>query len=84
MDHLRNSYAIDRRAEWSIWMVYSKVEMPQQPTRNETKDSSYHGLRGKVPVLRKITEDVSLLPLFNFVQCLITQIFNCTLVLGSS
>ncbi|GKB98604.1 FAM135B-like protein [Tanacetum coccineum] len=59
MDHLRNSYAIDRRAEWSIWMVYSKVEMPQQPTRNEIEDSSYHGLRGKVPVLRKITEDPS-------------------------
>nr|GEY79086.1 hypothetical protein [Tanacetum cinerariifolium] len=49
MDHLRNSYAIDRRAEWSIWMVYSKVEMPQQPTRNEIEDSLYHGLCSKSP-----------------------------------
>lgn len=64
LDHLRNSWAVDRRAEWSIWMVYSKVEMPQQSTRNEFDDSSYHRLRAKVPVHRKITEDVSLLLFF--------------------
>lgn len=58
LDHLRNSWALDRRAEWSIWMVYSKVEMPHQSTQSEI-DASYHGLRGKVPVLRKITEDPS-------------------------
>ncbi|KAK1426355.1 hypothetical protein QVD17_15026 [Tagetes erecta] len=59
LDHLRNSWAIDRRAEWSIWMVYAKVEMPHQSTRSDIDDLSYHGLRGKVPVLRKITEDPS-------------------------
>ncbi|XP_024983059.1 protein FAM135B-like isoform X2 [Cynara cardunculus var. scolymus] len=59
LEHLRNSWAIDRRAEWSIWMVYSKVEMPHQSTRSEIDDSLYHGLRGKLPVLRKITEDSS-------------------------
>ncbi|XP_071721425.1 uncharacterized protein [Rutidosis leptorrhynchoides] len=58
LDYLRNSWAVDRRSEWSIWMVYSKVEMPQQPTRNEF-DDSYHRLRAKVPVHRKITEDPS-------------------------
>ncbi|KVI00394.1 protein of unknown function DUF676, lipase-like protein [Cynara cardunculus var. scolymus] len=49
LEHLRNSWAIDRRAEWSIWMVYSKVEMPHQSTRSEIDDSLYHGLRGKLP-----------------------------------
>ncbi|XP_076886998.1 uncharacterized protein LOC143537009 [Bidens hawaiensis] len=55
LDHLRNAWAIDRKAEWSIWMVYSKVEMPHQST--DIDDSAYHGLRGKVPAHRKITED---------------------------
>lgn len=59
LEHLRNSWAVDRRAEWSIWMVYSKVEMPHQPIRNQVDDSAYHGPRGTVPVLRKITEDPS-------------------------
>lgn len=59
LDHLRNSWAIDRRAEWSIWMVYSKVEMPQQSNQREIDDPAYHSLRGKVPALRKITEDPS-------------------------
>ncbi|MFS7989048.1 putative protein alpha/Beta hydrolase [Helianthus anomalus] len=59
LDHLRNSWAVDRRTEWSIWMVYSKVEMPNQSTLTEIDDSTYHTLRGKVPVPRKITEDPS-------------------------
>ncbi|KAL8196660.1 hypothetical protein R6Q57_024641 [Mikania cordata] len=59
LDHLRNSWAIDRKAEWSIWMVYSKIEMPHQSTLSEIDESLYHGLRGKVSVLRKITEDPS-------------------------
>lgn len=28
LEHLRDIWTKDRRAEWSIWMVYSKVEMP--------------------------------------------------------
>ncbi|XP_031276808.1 protein FAM135B-like isoform X1 [Pistacia vera] len=28
LKYLRDAWAKDRRAEWSIWMVYSKVEMP--------------------------------------------------------
>ncbi|GKB68798.1 FAM135B-like protein [Tanacetum coccineum] len=54
MDHLRNSYAIDRRAEWSIWMVYSKVEMPQQPTETRSERLLVPGLRAKSLYLSKI------------------------------
>ncbi|XP_019092980.1 PREDICTED: protein FAM135B-like isoform X2 [Camelina sativa] len=28
LEYLRDNWTKDRRAEWSIWMVYSKVEMP--------------------------------------------------------
>ncbi|KAF3492892.1 hypothetical protein DY000_02057980 [Brassica cretica] len=28
LEYLRDTWTKDRRAEWSIWMVYSKVEMP--------------------------------------------------------
>ncbi|CAF1924586.1 protein FAM135B isoform X1 [Brassica napus] len=28
LEYLRDTWRRDRRAEWSIWMVYSKVEMP--------------------------------------------------------
>nr|XP_043610497.1 protein FAM135B-like isoform X2 [Erigeron canadensis] len=57
LDHLRNAWSSDRRAEWSIWMVYSKVEMPQPTSRNEIDDIQGH--RAKVPVIRKITDDPS-------------------------
>ncbi|CAN4088192.1 unnamed protein product [Withania somnifera] len=57
MDFLREQWAIDRRAEWSIWMVHSKVEMPHQYISSDIDSSSYHGSRGRAPVLRKITED---------------------------
>lgn len=57
LEYLRDQWAIDRRAEWSIWMVYSKVEMPHQYISSAVDDSSYHRFHGRAPVLRKITED---------------------------
>ncbi|CAI9112471.1 OLC1v1012925C2 [Oldenlandia corymbosa var. corymbosa] len=57
LEYLRDQWAIDRRAEWSIWMVYSKVEMPHQYISSAVDDSTYHANRGRAPVLRKITED---------------------------
>ncbi|CDP14916.1 unnamed protein product [Coffea canephora] len=57
LEHLQDQWAIDRRAEWSIWMVHSKVEMPHQYISSAVDDSSYHGFHGRAPVLRKISED---------------------------
>ncbi|XP_059650912.1 uncharacterized protein LOC132297640 [Cornus florida] len=54
LENLRDAWANDRKAEWSIWMVYSKVEMPHQ--YSGVDDSSYHSVRGKL-LLRKLTED---------------------------
>lgn len=59
LEHLRDHWTIDQRAEWSIWMIYSKVEMPHQYI-SAVDDSSYHGFHRRAPVLRKITEDVIL------------------------
>ncbi|KAI4296291.1 hypothetical protein L6164_036259 [Bauhinia variegata] len=43
MEFLCNTWASDRRAEWSIWMVYSKLEMPHQYTSIGVKGTSLHG-----------------------------------------
>ncbi|KAL7199346.1 hypothetical protein ACSBR2_021602 [Camellia fascicularis] len=56
LEFLRDAWAHDRRAEWSIWMVYSKVEMPHHYISSEV-DDSYYGVRGKPSVLRKLTND---------------------------
>ncbi|KAL2935349.1 hypothetical protein RDABS01_018467 [Bienertia sinuspersici] len=58
MEYLRESWANDRRTEWSIWMVHSKVEMPHHVISSRSEEVSLHGgLRGKVAVLRKLADD---------------------------
>lgn len=42
LEFLRKSWAIDRRTEWSIWMVYSKVAMPHQYMHNKVEGTSLH------------------------------------------
>ncbi|CAO2838493.1 unnamed protein product [Amaranthus hypochondriacus] len=56
-EYLRESWASDRRTEWSIWMVHSKVEMPHHFISSRGDEVSLHsGLRGKV-ALRKLPDD---------------------------
>ncbi|KAG9147797.1 hypothetical protein Leryth_003406 [Lithospermum erythrorhizon] len=57
LEHLRNQWALDRKAEWSIWMVYSKVDMPQQYISSDVNSTVYHGLPGGAPVIKRSTED---------------------------
>ena len=62
LEFLRNSWANDRRTEWSIWMVYSKVEMPHQYMSNGVEGTSlFHGLRGRSLSTRRLTDDVIIL-----------------------
>lgn len=58
LDFLREQWAIDRRAEWSIWMIYSNVEMPHQYISSNVDKSFYLRTRGRARVLKKLTEDV--------------------------
>ncbi|KAL3655328.1 hypothetical protein CASFOL_001114 [Castilleja foliolosa] len=53
LDFLRNQWAVERKAEWSIWMIYTKVEMPHQYISSVVDDSSIRG-RGQ---LRKSSID---------------------------
>ena len=57
LERLHDVWANDRRAEWSIWIVSSKVEMHHQCIGSEVDDSN-NGVLAKTPALQKITEDV--------------------------
>lgn len=64
LEYLRDGWAKDRRAEWSIWMVYSKVEMPhhyinsgsEEPSNLASRRSNVHK---RVSSLWKLADDVS-------------------------
>ncbi|XP_043694472.1 protein FAM135B-like isoform X2 [Telopea speciosissima] len=57
LEFLRDAWANDRRAEWSIWMVYTKVQMPHHYLRSGNDDSSQHSVRGRVSIAKKINDD---------------------------
>ncbi|KAJ8758706.1 hypothetical protein K2173_000427 [Erythroxylum novogranatense] len=59
LEVLRDAWARDRRAEWSIWMVYSKVEMPHQYISSGGDDICNPGVHKRVSVLRKLADDPS-------------------------
>lgn len=56
MGYLRDVWARDRRAEWSIWMVYSKVEMPHHYINSGADESSHRGMHRRVSSLWKIND----------------------------
>ncbi|KAJ4701539.1 hypothetical protein OWV82_024770 [Melia azedarach] len=56
LKYLRDTWAKDRRAEWSIWMVYSKVEMPHHYL-NSGIDESHNGVHKRVSSLLKLNDD---------------------------
>jgi len=59
LEFLRNSWANDRRTECSIWMVYSKVDMPHQYVSNGVEGTSlYRSLRGRSSSTRSSNDDV--------------------------
>ncbi|KAB1212117.1 hypothetical protein CJ030_MR5G011951 [Morella rubra] len=57
LEFLRDAWAKDRRAEWSIWMVYSKVEMPHHYLNSGGVESPHHGAHKRVTSLWKLTDD---------------------------
>ncbi|RDY05361.1 hypothetical protein CR513_10818, partial [Mucuna pruriens] len=58
LEFLRKSWVIDRRTEWSIWMVYSKVAMPHQNMSNGVEGTSLsHGIHRSSISTRRLTED---------------------------
>ncbi|XP_008781421.1 uncharacterized protein LOC103701215 isoform X2 [Phoenix dactylifera] len=57
IEHLFDAWASDRKAEWSIWMVHSKIEVPHRYLRSGEDDSSHHNGLGKVGTPWKYCED---------------------------
>ncbi|THU63504.1 hypothetical protein C4D60_Mb01t16490 [Musa balbisiana] len=57
LEHLHGVWAMDRKAEWSIWMVHSKIEVPHRYLKSGADDSSHHNALGKVVGLRKSNDE---------------------------
>ncbi|XP_022772973.1 protein FAM135B-like isoform X2 [Durio zibethinus] len=57
LEFLRDGWAKDRRAEWSIWMVYSKVEMPHHYINGGFDESSHRFVHKRGSSLWKLTDD---------------------------
>nr|XP_011464776.1 PREDICTED: protein FAM135B-like isoform X1 [Fragaria vesca subsp. vesca] len=57
LEYLHDTWAKDRRAEWSIWMVYSKVEMPHHFLNSGFDESSNSGGHRRTPTLWKLNDD---------------------------
>ncbi|KAK7302470.1 hypothetical protein RJT34_13360 [Clitoria ternatea] len=58
LEFLCNSWVNDRRTEWSIWMIYSKVDIPHQYMNNGVGTMSlYRGIRGRSSSTRRSFDD---------------------------
>ncbi|KAL3023802.1 hypothetical protein AAZX31_04G085400 [Glycine max] len=56
---LRDAWVKDRKAEWSIWMLYSKVEMPHHYINSKSEESSHRGVHRRVSSLWKLPDDTA-------------------------
>ncbi|GMI91049.1 hypothetical protein like AT1G09980 [Hibiscus trionum] len=57
MEVLRDAWAKDRKAEWSIWMVYTKVEMPHHYINRGFAETTRHVLHKRGSSLWKLSDD---------------------------
>ncbi|TKY59556.1 FAM135B protein [Spatholobus suberectus] len=58
LEFLRKTWVIDRRTEWSIWMIYSKVAMPYQNMSNGVEGTSLaHGIHRSSISTRRFPDD---------------------------
>lgn len=63
LEYLRSQWVIDRKSEWSMWIVHTKVKMPEQYVGCWVDESSYHPVHGRPAIPQKITGDVIVPPL---------------------
>lgn len=60
LEHLLGVWSMDRKVDWSVWVVHSKMEVPNHYLRNGSNESSHHNITGKVAV-RKANDEVFVL-----------------------
>ncbi|XP_042427515.1 protein FAM135B-like isoform X1 [Zingiber officinale] len=56
LEHLLGVWSMDRKVDWSVWVVHSKMEVPNHYLRNGSNESSHHNITGKVAV-RKANDE---------------------------
>lgn len=49
LEHLHDTWATGRKAEWSIWMVHLKTQVPHRYLKSGADDSSHHNGPGNGP-----------------------------------
>lgn len=57
LDYLRDIWALDRKSEWSIWTVHSKIEIPHRYLRSTDDESSHRHSLLRVSGSRKFHDD---------------------------
>uniref|UniRef100_A0A0D9XX67 DUF676 domain-containing protein n=1 Tax=Leersia perrieri TaxID=77586 RepID=A0A0D9XX67_9ORYZ len=57
LDYLRDIWALDRKSEWSIWTVHSKIEIPHRYLRSTGDESSHRHSLLRVSGSRKFHDD---------------------------
>ncbi|KAG6401700.1 hypothetical protein SASPL_138564 [Salvia splendens] len=57
LEYLRSQWVIDRKSEWSMWIVHTKVKMPEQYIGCWVDESLYHPVHGRPAIPQKITGD---------------------------
>ncbi|RDY12987.1 hypothetical protein CR513_02150, partial [Mucuna pruriens] len=57
LQFLRDTWAKDRKAEWSIWMVYSNVDLPHHYINSGSDESSHRGVHRRVSSLWKLPDE---------------------------
>ncbi|KAI4339787.1 hypothetical protein MLD38_024690 [Melastoma candidum] len=57
LEYLRDAWGADRRAEWSIWMVYTKIDLPHHYIHSGTDEMSHPSAHRRVSSLWKLSGD---------------------------
>jgi hypothetical protein len=58
LDYLHAIWDFDRKSEWSIWIIHSKIDIPHRYLRSMTDDSPRHGHLRRISSSRKVHLDV--------------------------
>ncbi|QCD99714.1 Alpha/Beta hydrolase fold [Vigna unguiculata] len=57
LEFLHETWAKDRKAEWSIWMVYSKVEMPHHYINSQSDESPHRAANKRISSMWKLPDE---------------------------
>ncbi|KAK1275798.1 hypothetical protein QJS04_geneDACA001784 [Acorus gramineus] len=59
LEYLKEAWANDRKTEWSIWMVHSKIDIPHRYLRSGVDEPSHHSVLARVSLPRRFSPDTA-------------------------